>query len=296
VTIENGVSSGAGTGGAIQIIDAAPSILGNVIRLCTATNDGGGIAVLGNLSTSDAEIASNEIVECSAGAEGGGIAVNRASPWVHDNTISNNASGTDGAGIAVRGISSAVRIEDNTISGNTATGSGGGLRIGPDSQGGSTVAGNIVYGNSATNGGGMHFNASDNTAAERNTIAENSSSDQGSGVYFSATTMTLYRTIVSFNAGNSGLYCSGGGPTIRCCVVSRNQGGDLICGGISESNSDADPEFCGTPLSRNYLLQSDSPAAPDQSLCNELIGALPVGCSTSPVSSSTWGRVKSQYR
>ena len=142
----------------------------------------------------------------------------------------------------------------------------------------------------------MFFQGTDLATVENNTVAENSASGEGSGIYFSGTTMTISRTIVSFNIGNSGLFCSGGGPTIRCCVVSRNQGGDLICGGISEDNSDADPKFCGPAASGNFFVQPDSPAAPAQSLCGELIGALPADCSATPVRSATWGEIKSKFQ
>lgn len=61
-------------------------------------------------------------------------------------------------------------------------------------------------------------------------------------------------------------------------------------------NFTADPLFCG---STNFYLQQGSPCAPGNSPFGDscgLIGALPVGCSTTDVRSESWGRVKHLYR
>ncbi len=63
-------------------------------------------------------------------------------------------------------------------------------------------------------------------------------------------------------------------------------------------NFSQDPEFCGIDGSDNYYLQSDSPCAPGNPPMSEcgLIGALPVGCGTTPVEHKTWGAVKAIYK
>jgi hypothetical protein len=66
-------------------------------------------------------------------------------------------------------------------------------------------------------------------------------------------------------------------------------------------NFEADPQFCGTIESGNLYIQSDSPCAPGndpyEAYCDSvLIGALPVGCGTTPVRRATWGHIKSLYR
>jgi len=65
-------------------------------------------------------------------------------------------------------------------------------------------------------------------------------------------------------------------------------------------NFEADPQFCGSPANGNVLLQEDSPCAPGNtppplSDCG-LVGALPVGCNTTPVKTVTWGYFKSLYK
>jgi len=57
-----------------------------------------------------------------------------------------------------------------------------------------------------------------------------------------------------------------------------------------------DPQFCGTPGSFYYPLQSDSPATAANSLCNSRIGAEDIGCQTTGTVNESWGTVKSLYR
>ena len=70
-------------------------------------------------------------------------------------------------------------------------------------------------------------------------------------------------------------------------------------GSAAGLNFQADPQYCGTD-GTNLFLQSDSPCAPGNtppplSDCG-LVGALPVGCGSTPVRGKTWGEVKSLYR
>ncbi len=63
-------------------------------------------------------------------------------------------------------------------------------------------------------------------------------------------------------------------------------------------NFSADPQFCGA-AGDNYFLQGDSPCAAGQSPLGAqcgLVGALPVGCGTTPVEEKTWGAIKALYR
>lgn len=69
--------------------------------------------------------------------------------------------------------------------------------------------------------------------------------------------------------------------------------------GVAGPNFEEDPQFCGSPDNGNVFLQSDSPCAPGNTPpplpdCG-LVGALPVGCGTSPVKNMDWGRIKSLY-
>jgi hypothetical protein len=70
-------------------------------------------------------------------------------------------------------------------------------------------------------------------------------------------------------------------PTLSCCNIYGNSGGDWISYIASQADSNgnfsADPLFCDT-TSGDFHLQSNSPCAPANNSCGELIGALPVAC------------------
>ncbi|MCK4306220.1 MAG: hypothetical protein KAY24_18410, partial [Candidatus Eisenbacteria sp.] len=104
------------------------------------------------------------------------------------------------------------------------------------------------------------------------------------GLYSSA---TLENTIIAFSAEGSAIYCEErGGPTLSCCDVYGNAGGDWV-GCIAaqygvDGNICEDPLFCDLlhPVIPDLRLHSDSPCAPfspPNPECN-LIGAWPVGC------------------
>ncbi len=60
-------------------------------------------------------------------------------------------------------------------------------------------------------------------------------------------------------------------------------------------NIDSDPQFCGLPGSGNYLLQSDSPCAPNNNECGVQMGAHPVGCDLVNTARTSWGAIKAMY-
>lgn len=86
-------------------------------------------------------------------------------------------------------------------------------------------------------------------------------------------------------------------PQLRCCDIFGNPGGDWIglianqygtSGNISE-----DPLYC-EPQLMDVGLQEGSPCAPFSPPNPECgrIGAWPVSCGSSPVSPTSWGRIK----
>jgi hypothetical protein len=303
VTIING--GGFSEGGGIRINSASPTITDCVIKDCSATDDGGGIRLETNSTgpPSNPTITNCEITGCmvtdGTSAQGGGIAFNGdSSPTISGCTITMNQA-IEGGGIWGTGTGSAV-ITNNMIYGNTVTGpgftaQGGGLGVG--SLLGLTLTGNLIFANTATRGGGVYVSGSfAGQTVENNTVAENSATSGGSGVYLTATNMAFRKGIIAFNTGSAGITCeNSGSDAIDCSVVFGNPAGNTICTNGDTDNVMADPQFCGLPGSNYYYLQSDSPAAPAQSACSELIGALPASCVT-PTQKTTWGKIKSSYR
>jgi hypothetical protein len=94
-------------------------------------------------------------------------------------------------------------------------------------------------------------------------------------------------TIVAFSAEGEGVSAAGPCPTLRCCDLFGNAGGDWI-GCLAEQldpvygNISEDPLFCD-PATGDLHLREDSPCAPfspSNPDC-DLVGAWPVGCESS---------------
>jgi hypothetical protein len=312
LSVQNG--SDALAGGAIICEGTSPTIRDNIFAACTAAA-GGAIACI---SSAEPLITGNAIIDCIGGISvGGGIYSEGSSPVIEDNRMAGNLAGNGGAiyvdsgdaeirdnliltngataaggGIYSRGTTGTITIIDNRIMENTAAQDGGGVYVrGPEP----TITGNIVAMNTAMNGGGFFFRAINTATMENNTVAENTA-PSGSGIRLFDSDLTIAKTIIAFNDDGAGLFCDlSSSPTVDCCIVSGNAGGDDICG-TSTNNSTDDPQFCGMPDTGDYRVQSDSPALPAVSLCGELIGAEPDPCGTDAVEPATWGRIKNAYR
>jgi hypothetical protein len=115
-----------------------------------------------------------------------------------------------------------------------------------------------LYGNRATNGGGLYCGGSSRPA--------------------------ILRSIIAYSADGDAVYCDPGGepaPGITCTDIYGNADGDWLdciaeqCDSLPLSNMAVDPCFCD-PLEADFTLHSDSPCAVDYEGCG-LIGALGVG-------------------
>jgi len=232
----------------------------------------------------------NILVANEASTSGGAIYKGFASPRIVDNVIIQNTANTNGGAIYLA-TGGATLIQRNTIMENSAGVFGGGLYATTTSP---SIEDNTIAQNSAAVGGGI-FLTNSFPGISGNTIAENSAGI-GSGIYLDNSSPSIMRTIVAYNLGGAGITCqSGGFPTISCSLISGNEGGDALCGFDGGENTDSDPQFCGGSLSGNYGLQDDSPCSPALSLCNQLIGALGVDCSSVAAQEASWGRIKHRY-
>ena len=81
---------------------------------------------------------------------------------------------------------------------------------------------------------------------------------------------------------------------VSCSDIFANGGGNALPAGAVDGggNFSLDPLFCST-ASGDYTLGASSPCLNDET-CGQ-VGALGLGCGSTPVESTTWGRVKSRY-
>jgi len=137
------------------------------------------------------------------------------------------------------------------------------------------------------------------------TFSENSAA-LGGGVFWHGdpdVRPALTACIIAFGTQGGGLICWGaaGVPTLRCCDIYGNAGGDWV-GHIASQygangNFSADPLFCGNLNPEEpYALRQESPCAAANSPGCGLIGAWDVGCGWTPVQRTSWGAVKAMFR
>ncbi|MCB1866931.1 MAG: hypothetical protein KDG50_16060 [Chromatiales bacterium] len=201
-----GVSNGR-NGGQTGIANVFDSI----ISMNTATNDGGGIFSLGNLSVTNSRITENN------GADGGGIFVaslQNQTVMISSSTVSGNFGSQSGGGLYFTENPGASKnfltISDSTFDDNEAD-EGGGLfaEVVDVSITGSTFSNNRATNVGVGGGGGIHLRSFTVTGAilqmSNTTVSGNSATQDGGGVYIngSALTATIASSTIANNTANS---------------------------------------------------------------------------------------------
>ena len=165
-----------------------PAIVGNLIQNNSSCFGGAGILVYFSLAVIRGNIIRNNYSAQCSGVIGGGIFVlGSGSAQIIGNSITDNSTAPSGmgGGIGLSGSGTPV-IRDNTITRNFAgQGSeGGGVWINAAQA---TIVQNLIYNNSADQGGGIHiFSGDPSLVIESNAIVNNSVaswSPLGSAIY-----------------------------------------------------------------------------------------------------------------
>jgi len=218
--------------------------------------------------------------ECSfdnnSASSSGGCFVVRDGSWdinLNNCTFINNSGSTSGV-LFIQ--SSSANIYNSSFSNNSATSEGGAIRV---IDGVVDIESCIFYENSSNRGGAISAENSSSLSVINSTFFNNSAVD-GSSLFAVASSYIIENTIFSFSSLGDAI--SGGTPTLTCCDIYGNQGGDWV-GAIApqfgiNGNFSADPLFCD--ISENdFHLTVDSPCAPLNNDCSVLIGAYDVYCS-----------------
>ena len=257
-------------------------------------NNGGGI--IAHLS---APVFKNCIIRNCSGVQGGGMWFGGVSGPRFENCKFLNNSSTYGAGVFLINSSSTMTFVDCIFRNNIASLKGGGVF----SYNAVTVLENCeISGNSAVQeGGGFYGQNTGSVSMISCTLSENASVLGGGIRLFDASSMTVSRSIVAFSGEGEGLSLGPGcSLTLGCSNIYGNNGGDGFPAGTVDSggNLSVDPQFCGSPGTWNYQLQTDSYCAPGNhpggSGC-DLIGAYAIGCGGVPAENASWGRLKALY-
>ncbi len=233
-------------------------------------------------------------------ARGGGMFCGTgSSPTLTDVLFSANQAGEGGGGMWCEGASPVLlRV---SFWGNLAY-QGGGLHC--ENQAAPILTDCTFSENSAEIGGGAVY-CDNSSPTLANVTASGNSSPLGAGMYCSnGSSPVLTNSIIAFGGQGEAVYCydAGSDPTLTCCDVYGNAGGDWVgCiagqNGVNGNFSEA-PLFClDDAPDRPYSLHEGSPCLPENSPCGELVGAFGPGCGpVSPVESMSWGAIKVMFR
>jgi hypothetical protein len=218
-----------------------------------------------------------------------------------------------GGGIAVYQGSDGV-IENTRVEGNHADERGGGIWFNQTHNSWDVrfclIANNTVF----VHGGGIHVDMAASPShvgpdIENCTIVGNTAySGLGGGVFCSRHSgPDLLNCLITDSPIGHAVYCAEGSgsvadPILVCCNLYGNAGGDWNHYWIQDQygvngNISVDPLYCGDQNpDEPYSPREDSPCVPENNAECGLIGAIDIGCGFSPVESSSWGRIKSQYQ
>jgi predicted outer membrane repeat protein len=198
--------------------------------------DGGGIAIAGNLTLSNAVVQNSSAtaggggVFCSSGSltmnsvnvtgnsagngDGGGLELT-CPTTITGGSISNNSQTGNGRGGGLAADSTTVSLTNVTLDSNSAEGDGGG--IGADAA--ITITGTTISNNSASgNGGGIDDGAG--LTITNSTIAGNSASPVGGSIHGYSGANALTFVTISGNSGSDSL--DGTAFTLRGTIVDDN--------------------------------------------------------------------------
>jgi predicted outer membrane repeat protein len=224
---------------------------------------------------------------CCEDLTGGAIRCQfQSSPTITNCVFSGNSAVTDGGAILCSDYSSPL-IMDCLFTGNSAP-LGGAIASGGFAS--PTIINCTFFGNQAapapSNGGAMNIRMLSSPTISDCTFYGNSA-ETGSGIYcYFSSEPVITNTIIAFGIQGEGFYSFDSTPTLACCDIYGNAGGDWT-GYIADQygtdgNISVDPLFCDAG-SGDLGLHANSPCLPWYNPECGLIGAWAEGCPSTGV-------------
>jgi hypothetical protein len=232
---------------------------------------GGGAVIYGNFGPIKVNIRNNLITEnkavsisnISTNTAGGGLAIIKCSGIVSDNVISHNKIESspgkwgEGSGVLVQEVNAKDFVfENNLIANNSYVGqqcSGGGMEL---FNCGGKFQNNVIVDNQATRGGGITIAnyLGEPSVLINNTIAGNTATTYGAGLYINSAKANVFNTIIWGNTAPSGASIHRIESTLSV-KYSDVQGSTLWPG---EGNINQDPMFADS-IKNPFALSEGSP-------------------------------------
>lgn len=256
-------------GGGIYTVFSSSLIQSCLFVSCRAEGRSGGFYCS---SSSPSIQGSSFHLDSSSG--GGAIFASQGAPNIEGCLFNGNYSSDDGGALLVLSCSSDSRISNCSIVGNMASSYAGGVDLN-DWEG--TLEHCLIYSNQALNfsGGGVLVYEGSGYISYCTIVANEA--NQGAGLHCYSFSGTIDNCIIAFNGSGEAVF--GTAPTLSCCDIYGNTGGDWV-GYIANQygvngNFSEDPLFCDT-TSGNHNISINLPCHPDSS-CG-LVGSNDFGC------------------
>jgi len=237
---------GAGNGGALAVLAAAPLLVDIQINGCESTEDGGAL----HLNQAQPTISGSFVLtDNTASRHGGAIYAKESTLVLTGPSINGSAAGQRG-GVCYAWLS---RIE---------------------------ISDAALLASSAGSSGSAVYTLNSNLSLQRLTIAANSAA-QATLDFGDQTTATLGQCLIAANTGSGLKRANTAVVALSCCDVYGNSGGNFVNFPVdpidADGNISRDPIFCD-PDGGNFLLDSGSPCLLVHNTCGLLIGYFDTGC------------------
>jgi hypothetical protein len=282
-------------GGGVVLYNGGGAVIqDNLFQDCIGWDAGGGVAVLYG---SWARIEGNTFTGCYSKV-GGAVSCSQGSACeIVGNTMDGNEALQQGGAIFLHECVSGL-VEDNLIKHNTCGTTGGGIFV---YDGTYEVRRNVLWGNSARDGGGLGQSLGAVLTCENNTFYGNTAAVDGASARLGGDVpTTLVNCILSNSVGTSAVDCIRTPlPSVDCNVFWNNNDNYTGCP-PGPHDTTVCPSFCFADFG-DFRLCSGSPCLPENhphgGICG-LVGAMEEGCTCGPTTAepATWGRIKATYR
>jgi len=278
-------------GGAIRCYGSSP-ILNNITLKGNTAERGGGVCCVLDANPILTDVT---FIENIAVAGGGVYARQGSTPSVTDCEFTDNVVARSGGAIFCDDVNPTITgcvFTSNSAEGGGANYGGGAIYA---YKSGVVVSECVFDGNTAAIRGGGVVTREYASATLTNLTFYGGGAPEGAHIYSRDSSPTISKVILSFADEGAAIVCdAGGAPSLHNSCIYGNVGGDSLCG-FYGNNVFSDPLFCDAAVG-DFTLHETSPCSPGNSMCGELIGALPVACGVSAAQTISWGRVKAKYK